>query len=92
MLDTNDHTYLVRLLGTKRDRFVEFEFAIDDSDLSVELVMPFREFLGFVERYGARQLEPTAEARDAFAKLARIHESPDVLDQLAGRPETGGDQ
>lgn len=37
----------VRVTGTRRDRFVEFEFSVNDADLTVELVMPvdaFREF------------------------------------------------
>lgn len=37
----------VRVTGTRRDRYVEFEFSLNDADLTVELVMPvdaFREF------------------------------------------------
>ena len=37
----------VRVTGTRADRFVEFEFAIGDPDMAVELVMQFEQFRQF---------------------------------------------
>lgn len=34
----------VRVTGIRNGRFVEFEFALGDADLSVELIMPFAAF------------------------------------------------
>lgn len=70
--------YFVRLLGTKRDTFVEFEFAIDDPELAVELVMPFGEFMEFCRRYGVEFLEPTPPAATAFEKLCWKNGDPDA--------------
>jgi hypothetical protein len=76
----------VRLLGVRRDTFVEFEFSIEDpSQLSVELVMPFEAFVGFCQRYSVELLEPSADAAAAFERLAWRHGSPGVLERLASR-------
>ncbi len=51
--------YYVRVLGTRLDRFVEFEFAINDPDqLMVELIMPFHAFEEFCRKYDAVELPP----------------------------------
>lgn len=50
----------VRVLGTRLDRYVEFEFSLNDPDLTVELVMPFAAFDEFCTAHGARVLEPGA--------------------------------
>lgn len=71
-------TYYVRLLGTRRDTFVEFEFAIDDPELSVELVMPFEEFMQFCRRYDVEFLEPEPKAAAAFEKLCWKNGSPEA--------------
>lgn len=49
----------VRVTGTREERFVEFEFAIGDPDLAVELVMQFEQFREFCARHGVTHL--TAE-------------------------------
>lgn len=61
----------VRVLGTRRDHFVEFEFALDDPELAVELVMPLPEFLSFCTRYHAHALRPEPEAAAAVEALGR---------------------
>ncbi len=73
-----DTKFFVRLLGTKRDTFVEFEFAIDDPELSVELVMPFEEFMRFCSRYEVQFLEPTPQAAIAFEQLSWRHGAVDL--------------
>lgn len=83
-------THFVRLLGTKRDEFVEFEFAIDDPELSVELVMPFDEFMEFCGRYSVSFLEPDPGAAAAFEKLSWKKGSPDAGVLKARRSTTHG--
>ena len=51
-----DHNYYVRVRGIKR-RFVEFDFAIDTPDLSVELVMPKDDFKEFCKRYNVTMMD-----------------------------------
>ncbi|TNB46838.1 hypothetical protein FF124_14875 [Martelella lutilitoris] len=46
----------VRVLGRQLDRFVEFEFILNDETLSVELVMPDAAFAEFCERCEAEIL------------------------------------
>lgn len=43
----------VRILGKQLDRFIEFEFFLNDEDLSVELVMPETAFAEFCAYYDA---------------------------------------
>ena len=76
--DESDKPFFVRLLGTKRESFVEFEFAIGDSELSVELVMPFGPFMEFCKRYRVQFLEPSPEAAVAFDQLSCRYGSPDL--------------
>ena len=40
----------VRVTGTRAARFVEFEFAIGDPELAVELVLQFDQFREFCTR------------------------------------------
>ena len=58
----------VRVLGTQLDgRFVEFEFYLNDPDLSVELVMPASGFEDFCSYYRA---EIIADASGSAALAA----------------------
>lgn len=40
----------VRVVGTRLGQYVEFEFSLNDSDLSVDLVLPFQAFDEFCEK------------------------------------------
>ncbi len=55
--DSTDQCY-VRVTGTLAGGFVEFEFAIGDPELAVELIMLFPQFQEFSKRHGAIQLTP----------------------------------
>lgn len=66
-------TSFVRVLGVRRDRFVEFEFSLGDPDLSVELVMPFDQFETFCKRNHAAVREAAPEAEAAFERLRWRH-------------------
>ena len=48
----------VRVTGTLGTRFVQFEFAIGDPELSVDLVMQFDQFHEFCERHNAPTSAP----------------------------------
>ena len=46
----------VRVTGEQAGRFVEFEFAIGDPDLSIEMILPHRAFDEFCARHSATRL------------------------------------
>ena len=62
-------TSYVRVTGTLEERFVEFEFAIGDAELAVELVMTPDQFHQFCERHRVRFLSPAEGARLDFERL-----------------------
>lgn len=59
----------VRVTGIRNGTFVEFEFALGDRDLSVELIMPFAAFDEFCRRQEAVVL-PTADGIEIPAASA----------------------
>lgn len=61
----------VRVTGTRRNAFVEFEFSINDEDLMVELVMPFKEFAEFCERENVTVLTPDEAVRSTVERFLR---------------------
>ena len=78
----------VRVVGIKRDRFVEFEFSVGDDDLMVQLVMPFPEFESFCCVHGSALLPPAEEARLAFERLKR--DGAARREDYSDRPRKGG--
>jgi phenol hydroxylase P0 protein len=59
----------VRVTGTRRDAFVEFEFSINDEDLTVDLVMPVEEFREFCERENVTVLPPDETVRSTVERF-----------------------
>lgn len=59
----------VRVLGTRRERYVEFELALDHPELSVELVLPVEGFLELCTERSAHWLPAEPEARAALERL-----------------------
>ena len=59
----------VRVTGTRDARFVEFEFAIGDPELAVELVLLFDQFREFCTRHEVRHLTTEEGARLDFCLL-----------------------
>ncbi|MEP3244608.1 MAG: phenol hydroxylase subunit [Sneathiella sp.] len=59
----------VRVTGTRNDAFVEFEFSINDEDLMVELIMPFKEFENFCRKENAAVLPPDDTVRSEVDKF-----------------------
>jgi len=59
-----------RVTGTRRSAFIEFQFLLDDGDLAVELIMPFKAFEEFCATNGVTVLPPEdADARADFDRL-----------------------
>lgn len=82
-------TCYVRVLSVRRERFVEFEFALGDPELSVELVMPFDRFEAFRTHNDAVLLEATPDARAALERLRWRHGAPGRETRGASHPEGG---
>ena len=59
----------VRVTGTLRQRFVEFEFAIGDPELSVELVLQFDQFREFCARHDVTHLTPEQGAQLDYERM-----------------------
>ncbi len=59
----------VRVTGTRDARFVEFEFAIGDPDIAVELVLQFDQFREFCARHEVRHLSTEECARLDFERM-----------------------
>jgi phenol hydroxylase P0 protein len=51
----------VRVTGERLGSYVEFEFSIDDKDLTVELIMPREAFRLFCEKHRARLIQHPLE-------------------------------
>jgi len=69
----------VRVTGTRLDRYVEFEFSVNDADLTVELILPFAAFDEFCRQRGATVLPPEPEAAQELEKLAWRTRQPGLL-------------
>lgn len=75
----------VRVIGSRLDSYVEFEFSVNDPDLTVELILPFQAFEDFCERQGAIVLPPAPEVADALDRQAwRLHQ-PGLLRRVIAR-------
>ncbi|MCL2716316.1 MAG: phenol hydroxylase subunit [Alphaproteobacteria bacterium] len=76
----------VRILGVRLGRFVEFEYALDDGLLSVELILPFAAFQEFCRARNATVLAPTEEARASeVEQLAWREKQPGLLQRSTSR-------
>jgi phenol/toluene 2-monooxygenase (NADH) P0/A0 len=68
----------VRVTGTCGERFVEFDFAIGDPELSVELVLQFEQFRQFCARHQVRQLDADEEARVDYERMKWRYGAPGI--------------
>lgn len=59
----------VRVTGTRAARFVEFEFAIGDPELAVELVLSFEQFSQFCTTHGVIHLNADEGARLDYERM-----------------------
>jgi len=59
----------VRVTKILHNKYVEFDFAIDDPTINVELVLPFEHFRTFCENNGVLHMSPEQEASVEYDKL-----------------------
>ena len=69
----------VRVTGVRSGRYVEFEFSINDADLTVELILPFSAFEEFCTLQEAVRLKPEGEVASELEKLAWRARQPGLL-------------
>ncbi|MGE4480254.1 phenol hydroxylase subunit [Acidocella sp.] len=79
MYSPQDPTAYVKILGTRSERFVEFEFCLGDEALTVELILPFTAFTEFCAARQARILPPQATMAAELDKLAWRAGQPGLL-------------
>ena len=68
----------VRVTGTRDARFVEFEFAIGDPELAVELVMPFEHFRKFCLIHDVTHLTAEEGAQLDYERMKWRYGQPGV--------------
>lgn len=81
--DRIGRTY-VRVTGTRLGRFVEFEFFLNDEDLSVDLVLPFQAFDEFCTQNGCTILPPKDGAPDGVQQRGQgggLYRRPQATEQ-----------
>lgn len=61
----------VRVTGERLGKYVEFEFSIDDKDLTVELIMPHEAFRLFCEKHRVRFLRRPEEGEGDEPQTSR---------------------
>lgn len=68
----------VRVTGTRDDRFVEFEFAIGDPELAVELVLLFEQFREFCATHRVTHLSADEGARLDWERMKWRYGAPGI--------------
>ncbi len=59
----------VRITGIKNDKYVEFDFSIDDPEIFVELVLPFSMFRSFCETNQVETLPPNDDMQGGYDRM-----------------------
>jgi phenol hydroxylase P0 protein len=77
----------VRVTGVRSGRYVEFEFSVNDADLTVELILPFAAFEEFCMLQEAVRLTPDGEVANELEKLAWRTRQPGLLRRIQTSPE-----
>ncbi len=81
----------VRVTGIRNERFVEFEFSINDSDLTVELILPPRAFDEFCTLQEAIVLPSEAGTVGELEKLAWRERQPGLLRRVSSASGESGE-
>ena len=81
----------VRVTGIRNERFVEFEFSINDSDLTVELILPLRAFDEFCTLQEAVVLPSEPGAVGELEKLAWRERQPGLLRRVSSASSESGE-
>ena len=69
----------VRITGVRAGRYVEFEFSVNDADLTVELILPLAAFEEFCTLQEAVRLPPAEEGASELEKLVWRSRQPGLL-------------
>jgi len=77
----------VRIIGSRLGRYVEFEFSVNDQDLTVELVLPFAAFDEFCELQNAVVLPPEPAVADELERQAWRSRQPGLLRRVKSASE-----
>lgn len=81
----------VRVTGLRSGRFVEFEFSINDADLTVELILPLRAFEEFCVLQEATVLPPISTVAGEFEQLAWRSKNPGLLRRVVAAAHDAGE-
>jgi phenol/toluene 2-monooxygenase (NADH) P0/A0 len=68
----------VRVTGIRKNAFVEFDFAIDDPAIFIELVLPFSQFETFCKKNKVCELTAEEKTRVDLDKLKWRYGQPGV--------------
>ena len=79
----------VRVTGMRLDKYVEFEFSLNDADLTVELILPFSAFDEFCRLQNATVLPPAESAAEPLEQLAWRSRQPGLLRRVKSSVEDG---
>jgi phenol hydroxylase P0 protein len=77
----------VRIIGTRLGKYVEFEFSVNDADLTVELILPFAAFDEFCALQKAVVLSPEPAVAGQLEQLAWRSRQPGLLRRVKGAIE-----
>lgn len=77
----------VRVTNVRSGRYVEFEFSVNDADLTVELILPLAAFEEFCVLQEAVRLPATAEVASEYEKLAWRARQPGLLRRIQAASE-----
>ena len=69
----------VRVTGVRSGRYVEFEFSVNDADLTVELILPLSAFEEFCTLQEVVRLPPRGEVAGELERLAWRTGQPGLL-------------
>ncbi len=77
----------VRVTGVRSGRYVEFEFSVNDADLTVELILPLAAFEEFCALQEVVRLPPAEGVGEEFEKLAWRTRQPGLLRRVRNAGE-----
>ncbi len=70
----------VRITGTLNEKFVEFDFSIDDPNMFVELVLPFDQFQDFCKKNNVKHLSREQKVAVDYDQLKWRFGKPGIKD------------
>ena len=80
-------TKYVRVTGVRSGRYVEFEFSVNDADLTVELILPLAAFEEFCALQEVVRLPPADGVSTELEKLAWRERQPGLLRRVRAASE-----